>query len=260
MIGFKTAVPISTAAALILIDASYIFAFLQTGILASATALELLVFGVQIIKTVVIFLVKGLRNSEPATLVNIYGAELFILPFLAAAYFFVGAAPIGTVLNQFILGWMVGVAFVGLPYAAYRIGRGMLYSGSLATLLPSTIVVSELGVSLSNAASQAATAKIGLAQVADFAFFGEGKVSSESPEIFVALATVYVSSIIYATMGLDSKHDIDGRIALSLAAIGTGASLAWIFSLSFLTLSIVLVYLPPVLAIATVSWWFGRAR
>ncbi|MDG6985335.1 MAG: hypothetical protein JRM73_01130 [Nitrososphaerota archaeon] len=260
MIGPKTAVSLAAVGALGFIDANYVYLFLHSNILNQATWFELLIFGVQFVKTGVALAFKDFRDGDPALLVDLYGAEFLIIPVAFALIFVVGAAPVGALLNELIRGWMVGVAFAGLPYAAYRIGRSMLRSGTLSTVLPSAIMAAEFGVLFVNATSSAVASQSGLIGVADFALLGKGTIASGDPWVFGALSVLYASLLIYAVMAFESRVTLSATRALEMGAAGTGATLVLAYAFSPLALPIVFVLLPPTMFIAAASWWFTRAR
>jgi hypothetical protein len=260
MTSAKTVVSLSAVGALVFIDANYVVAFAQSDILHYAAWFETLVFAMQFVKVGLALGVKELRNGGPAMMVDLFGAELLLMPVFLAAIFVVGVAPIGSLLNQLVRGWMVGVTFAGLPYAAYRIGRTMLRSGPLGSVLPSAIMAAEFGVLLVNATDSAAKAQTGLAGVADFALLGKGVIYSANQSVFGALAVVYLSLLLYAVLGMDTMAKLNRNRALAMGAIATGSTLAWIFAFSPFMLLPVEVLLPPSAAVAGISWWMARGH
>lgn len=260
MIGARTAVPLAAVGSLAFIDANYVYLFMQSNILNQATWFELLVFGVQFVKTGFALVLKDFRDGNPALLVDLYGAEFLLLPVLLPLIFVIGVAPVGGLLNEMIRGWMVGVAFAGLPYAAFRIGRSMLRSGALSAVLPSTIMSAEFGVLFVNATGSAVRSQSGLVGVANFALLGKGTIASGDPAVFGALAVAYVSLLIYAVMGFESKMTLDATRVLEMGAAGTAATLVLLYALAPLMLPVVFVLLPPTMFIAVASWWYTRAR
>lgn len=255
----KTALSLAAVGGLLLIDSSYAVYFVQSDILRLATWLELLVFGAQFVKTAFALGVRRLRDGSSALLVDIYGAELLAIPAFLAAIFVVGVGPVGALLNQLIRGWMVGVACAGLPYAAFRLGRSMLRSAPLTSVLPSSVVAAEFGVLFVNAASSAAKSHSGLAGVADFALLGRESITSGNIAIFAALADIYAALLLYAVLGMNTSLVLSKGRGLVISAMATGVTLACI--VAFLPLSgSMLMLLPPSVVVAGVSWWVGRGH
>lgn len=260
MITLKGIVPLATAGGLIFIDSYFVVAFLGSNILALATGFEVIVFLMQLVKTVLAVALKDIREGGIALLIDLYGVDLLLLPVLLAAIFFLGPGPVGSVLNQLLRGWMVGVAFFGLPYTAYRLAVEMRRSGTLATVLPSGVIAAEFGVILTNATGSASAAHTGIAGIVDFTFRGKGSVLSQEPGVFVALSVVYVSLLVYAALALNTRLVINRARALILASFATGAGAVWVWALARFSLPVLVVFLPPTLSIAGAAWWFGRGR
>lgn len=260
MTGPRTVLALGTMAALLFIDANYMVLFAQSDILHLATWFELLVFGMQFVKTGLALGLREFRDGGAAILVDLYGVEILLMPVLLLSVFVVGPAPVGSLLNELLRGWMVGVAFTGLPYAAYRLGRSMLRSGALPNVLPPSVLAAEFGVLFVNASASAAKSQTGLVGVADFALLGKGTITSGSPAIFAALTAAYVCLLLYAVLGLESKLVLSRNRALTMAALATGATLAWVFAFSPFSLPGVLILFPPSVAVAGISWWFGHGR
>lgn len=250
----------ATTGGLLFVDLNFLAVFALSGILRSATQIELLVFSLQVVKIFFVIGVKRLRESGPALIVDLFGAELLLLPLLVAMDLFAGLGELSSVLSQLLTGWMVGVACVGLPYAAFKIGRSMMRSASLASVLPTSVVVSELSVLFANASFAAAASQTGVAGVAEVAFLGRGSAFSGSPLNFLALIAVYISLLLYAVVGMDAKVVIDGPKALVLAVLATSASVALAVLFSLFSLPLALAYIPPTVAIVSASWWLTRAH
>ena len=256
----RAALAVALAGALLFIDANSILAFARSDILQQATSLELLVFSIQVAKALAVLGVKRLRESSPAFIIDVFGADFLLIAALVVTQLFTGVAALASLSDQLLMGWIAGVAIAGLPYAAYRLGRSMLRSGSPSSLLPTAVVVAELSVLFANAASSAATSNAGLAGVSSLTFSGRGTALSGSTAVFVALAAVYVSLLLYTVTGMDTGLSINRNRALGFAILGTTASAALAASTPSLSLPLTLAYLPPTVAVVTVSWWLTRAR
>lgn len=262
-------VSLAAMGALLLIDLNYVAAFARSDILQAATRIELAVFLLQLAKTAVILGWKRLREAGTAVLVDVYGAEVLLIPVLLVASFFVRPLAIDAAVSQLIRGWLAGAPFFALPFVAYRLRRTMVRSGSLPNVLPTGIVAAEFGVLLANSSVSAAAGNTGLAGVAAFVSLN-GVSAVDSPYIFVSLTVLYASLLVYAVLGLDSGAEVDRNKALALGALATGLSLAWVtafaslsfgpFSFAPLYLETTLIYALPTFAVAGFAWWFARAR
>jgi hypothetical protein len=256
----KTALSLAAACGLLVIESNYAAYFVLSDILSRATWLELLVFGVQFVKTGSVLATRRLRDGSPALLIDIYGAELMSVPVLVVAALVVGEGQAGATLGQLVQGWVAGVSCAGIPLVVFRLGRGMLGSAPLASVIPTTIVTAEIGVLFANAALSAAKAGTGLAGVAEAALLGKGSIESGNLLVYAALADVFASLLIYAVLGMNSNPIVDVRKGLATAAGATGITLVWVFVFSVLPLSSTLVMLPATLAVGGTAWWFGRGR
>lgn len=256
----RAVLPVVTTAALLFIDAQFMVKFAQLGFLGFATGFETFIFALQIAKTALVAAVKDLRRASAAVLVDLYGAELLLLPVLLVVYLWLHIGTIPGVVDQLIEGWLVGVAFGGLPLAAYRMGRGMLKGARLADVLPTGMVSAELGVMLINGANSAASAHTGVHGILAFVVPGSGGISASSPEAFVASAAVYASLLLYALLDLHSDPPIDRAKALSLGIGATVLGAGWVAALSTFSIPMDILFLPPTMGIATTWWWMTRGK
>jgi len=260
MTGARTAVTLTTIGALFYIDARFVSVLLGSGVILSATGFELLVFGMQATKTLAVMMLKDLRAASLPVLIDFYGAELLSMPVLVILNLYVGGGVFATLVGQLVTGWVAGIAVGALPFAIYRLGRSMLRSGSLSMVIPWCVVLSEVGILFLNASTAAAANGGGLAEVANFVFVLKVETAQVDPSIFAALAALYVALLLYAALGLDTVLKISRTTALSFALAASLASLAWFESFSTFPLPVVLIYLPPTVAIVAFSWWYARAR
>jgi hypothetical protein len=256
----RTVIAISAMGSLFFIDFNFLYFFLQSNVLNQASWFEMAVFGIQIVKTGFALALRSFRDGKPALLVDLYGAEALLIPVILAVSLVAGPTSVEPFLNELIVGWAVGVALAGLPYATFRLGKSMLHQGALRAVLPSSILVAEFGVLFANAAASAFRSQTGLVGVANYALLGEGTIASSDPAVFGALSVTFVSLLLYAVLGVESKFALSRNRALSMAALGTVASLALLVSFMPLSFPAVLILLPPTITVATVTWWFTRAR
>jgi hypothetical protein len=255
----KSVVSLAVMGALLTIDFNYVIAFAHSYILAKSTMIELAVFWLQFAKTILVFAVKRLRRASQALLVDIYGAELLLMPAILLSTFFIGPQAVGSFLSQLIGGWIVGVLFFGLPFAAYRLRGSIAGSGSLSTLLPSGIVVAELSVMLANASGSAAAARVGLSDLITMAAPSTGLGLPEDLAVFAALCVLYASLLVYAVLGLGSGYAVDRNRALVVGTLATGSSLVWFLLFASSSLGGIVVYSVPTFVIAGTVWWYARA-
>lgn len=260
MKGTQAAVALSTIAPLLFIDANFIRVLVGSGILAKATTLELVVFSLQFGKSGVLVAFGRFRAASMAFLVDVYGAELLVLPVLLIVYLAFHVPGMPQLAVEVVRGWIVGVSIAGLLYSAARLGIGMVRSESLTTVMPLGMVTVELGVLLTGGTSAASAAHAGLAGVATFTFFQRGSVSAASPYVFAAVAVVYVSLLLYGVLGWDPQQSVERNRAIALAAGATAAAAALIYSASLTLLPIDLVVIPPTLAAVASAWWIAHGN
>jgi hypothetical protein len=255
----KSVVALAAMGALLTIDLNYMVAFAHSYILAKSTMIELAVFWLQFAKTIMVLVVKRLRHAGQALLVDIYGAELLLIPAVLLSAFFVGPRAVGSFLSQLIGGWIVGVLFFGLPFVAYRLRGSIAGSGSLPTLLPSGIVAAELSVMLANASGRAAGSQVGLSDLLTMAAQNNGLGVPENLTVFAALCVLYASLLVYAVLGLGSGYAVDRNRALVVGTLATGSSLVWFLLFSTFSLGDIVVYSFPTFVIAGTVWWYAHA-
>ncbi|MDG6988223.1 MAG: hypothetical protein JRN21_02745 [Nitrososphaerota archaeon] len=260
MTTLRSALSFSAAGGLLLIDANFMVAFAFGGPIYSATPFEIVLFGVQLVKTVAFLAAKPLRGAGPALLVDIYGADLFLLPLLLAASPLTGLPFAFAAMDQVFRGWTAGVAFSGLPYAAYRIGRGMLRSDTLTAVIPSGIIASEISILMTNASLSAAASGTGLSGLVDSFLKGSGTEPPTGPAALVGMAVVYISLLTYAVLGLDTRSAIGRNRGLLAGLLATGGALALAFGTSGLSLPPALLFMPPTLVMAAATWWLTRGH
>jgi hypothetical protein len=256
----RLAMALAPALALLLVDSQFIMVVLGSGILASSKGLALVVFAIQIPKTVLALTWRRLREAGASIYIDLYGAELFLLPVLAGVGVATGSGELTSLSGQLLQGWVVGVAFAGLPFAAYRIGRSILRAGSLDSLLPLGVVASEGSLLFVNAAYFAASAHGGLADVANAAFLGRAVTVPGGQADLGAVWVVYISLLVYALIGAETEISVNKVKAMLLAVLATGAGLGLAVSSYYIPSVGVLTFAPPTFAIVAFSWWYGRAR
>lgn len=256
----KLGLPLLTVGALLFIDAQFMARFVGSGILVFATSFEAFIFSLEVAKTAFFFAVKSLRKASVAVLVDIYGAELLLLPVLLVVNFYLHNGAIPGVVDQLVQGWLVGMAFGGLPFAGYRVGAGMADDAKLSTVLPAGMVSAELGVLLIDGAESAARENTGLIGVLNFALHGSGGASTIDPLVFAGTAAVYVSLLLYALLDPNSEPPVDPVKALALGAAATLLATGWSVALSSLSLALDLVFVPPTIGMAVASWWVARGK
>jgi hypothetical protein len=256
----QVAIALTAAVAVLYVDVGLLVFFAQSDILLKATGLELLFFFAQFVKLAVVLAFKRLRYASTALMVDVYGAEMLLLPVILASYVAFHPAGLLEATNQMVQGWIVGVAVTGLLYSAFRLVRGMMRSDRLTTVLPLGLVSVELGVLLTEGTETASKAHSGLRGVAVSAFLQGGGTSAASPWLFGAVGVVYVSLLLYALVGWDLEQMTDRNRALLLGAAATLASAALVYFLPSLPLAIDFVLVPPTLAVMASSWWITRGK
>jgi hypothetical protein len=251
-------IPAATTAALLFISSDYLVVLIVSGILARTTLFGLLVFAAQPVKTGVILLVGELRRAGTSDLLDIYGAELLLLPSLTLVYVLFGITQIPVMFVQLILGWIIGVSFAVPVMAAYRVGASMLHSGKLTKVIPSCLIVAEVGILFLNSANAAATSGGSLASVAKGAIGGYSPIGLAGPVIFADLVGVYVLLLLYATLGWEPARKGLGPRPFLVGILATGGTAAWILAVSSFPLPLPFLLVPPALAITAATWLVGR--
>lgn len=259
MRGVRLAVPVATAVAILFIDFDYVGVLVFSGILAATTWLELLIFGLQFGKTAAFLTIRDMRQASLPVLIDLYGTDLAVLPLLVIAYFAFDSRLILTAASQLFIGWIAGVAPAAMAYSAYRIGKMMSRSRPLSAVLPSSFVAAEVGVLFLSSANSAAALQSGLEGVVRSVIVTQGGNAVASVPILVSLGIVYVSTLLYATLGLGAKAVARANQALLLAVLATFFTGGYVLAFGSFTPVVVFILLPPTFTIVGVLWWAGRA-
>lgn len=256
----EAALPVAVVAALLYIYAQFVLAFLAAGFVTIAAGFVTFVFVLQLAKTAAIFAIGSLRRAKGPLLLDIYGAELLLLPAFLLAYVFFQVPEVRTLVNEMMQGWVLGVVFGAFPLLAYRVGAGIFRGARMADVIPTGMVSAELGILLSNGAASAAQAHKGLGGILDFALTGKGSFSATTPWTFVATAALYVALLLYALAGRNVFPPVDLTKALVLGGGATLLAAAWVAVLSHSSLAMDIIFTPPTLGAAAVTWWIARGK
>lgn len=254
----RAAVPLGTAIALLYIDLQFALVVARFDIIAQATALELGVFGLQIVKTFAALALKRVRRASLGFLVDFYGAELLVLPFPALYYFLTHAAWAVNAITQVITGWMVGAAFATIPFVAYRISRAMLRSEDLMAVLPTGVIAAEVGVLFAGVGGT--LGKGGLGGLLGGALGGRvGTTISIRLPVYAATTVVIFCLLVYALLDRGELPSGTVNQAIAIGIAGTLICAGWILGLGPSAPSLLVLLVTPTVCIAAISWWIGRA-
>jgi hypothetical protein len=182
-----------------------------------------------------------------------------LLPILILAYLFSGTASLAALAAQLIRAWLTGAGLAFMVYSAYWVPRSMLRSARLRTVLPFTLFVSGVGVTLANAVGAAAASQGGFGGVVTGAISSSVSSFSASLGTYGALGVIYVSLLLYALVGWSSEKVVKTNYCLLAAILATAGTAGWVVSFEPLTPYIALILLPPTFVVVVFSWWIGHA-
>lgn len=258
MRGMQILASATGVAAILILAYTYAGALAFSGILSAATWFELFIFGLQLAKAATVLSLKVLRDAPPAVLIDIFGIDLVLLPILILAYLLLGTASIAALAAQLIRAWMTGAGLALLAYSAYWVPRSMLRSARLRTVLPSTMAISGVGITLANSAGSAAS-QGGLGGVVTGAIATSGNFFGAGLGTYAALGMIYVSLLLYALVGWSPEPTVRTNYGLIVAILATAGTAGWVISFESLTSYVALILLPPTFLVVALSWWFGHA-
>lgn len=248
--------PALVTLALLAIDLDYVWTLAASGVFSQATWIELLVIGVGVVKTGAMFAFGRLRAAGVAVVLDIYGAELLLLPFVAIAYALFGFAYAPAFVSQLVIGWVIGASTGGLAFTAFRIGRSMFRSEGLAKVIPLAMVSSEAGLLFVNSAVAAGAPGGSIDTIIRSAATGYGAISVTAP-IYFDFAALYVLLLLYATMRSGGTLAYGPKYVLA-AVVATAVTAAWaVAGPQLVAVAPTYRFVPPALAIVAVSWVLG---
>ena len=248
----------STVAVLAWFALAYGTELLSSGLLWTAPWLTTFLFVVELLKTTIIFALKDLRGASPATVVDLYGADLLVIPALAVANLVHGGPAIPAILPQVFTGWMAGAALGGLIYTSYRIGRSMLRSGELKTIIPGSLLAAEIGLVFYGSALTADASGKGMAGFVQSVLGGGVNLSTYGVSVFAALGVLFASLAAYAANGASWNGPTETNLSLLLASLSVAAVLGCSILVSAFGLPVTLVFALLTVAAVSVSWWAGH--
>lgn len=254
----EAVIPLMTLGALLVIDSDFAFTMAASGMFASATMVEVLVFSVQIGKTGGIMAVKRARNAGFAVILDIYGMDVVLLPILLAAFLWTGYTWIPGVLEQVILGWVIGVAMGATLLASLKTATSMMGAQNLTKVIPLCLATAEAGVQFANSATAASASGGGFDAVMKAALTGRGLLPIASPPLLADLGAVYVLLLLYSTLTWDPSHALLGPRQVLIAVLATGGTGVLVALGSYLSVALLFVLIPPALAVVAFSWVIGH--
>jgi len=231
---------------------------LSSGLLWTAPWLTGFIFAVQLLKTTVMLAWKELRGASPAVVVDLYGADLLVIPVLAAGNAVYGVTAIPAILLQIFTGWIAGVALGGLIYASYRIGRSMLNSGELKTIIPGSLLVAEIGLVFFGSARDAEAAGKGMGGFVQAVLGGSVSLSTYGVYVIAGLGVLFASLAAYAAIGANWNSLTETNLSLLFASLSVMAVLGCSVMVSTLGLPMTFAFGLLTVAAVSVSWWAGH--
>jgi hypothetical protein len=254
----EAVIPALTLGALLVIDLDFAGTVATSGMFAQATAVELIVFAVQIGKTGAILSLKRARNAGFATILDIYGIDVILLPTLLVAFLWTGYEWLPGLLEQIILGWVIGVAMGAFFLASLKTATSMLGAQGLTKVIPLCLATAESGIQFANSATAAASSGGGFDAVMKAALTGRGLLPIASPPLLVDLGAVYILLLLYSTLTWDPGRALLQPRQIFIAVLATGGTAASVVLGSYLSVALPLMLIPPALAIVAVTWVIGH--
>ncbi|GEM_PF-6662311 len=257
-------VPLAAAAALLALYLNFVLVFVQANLLRGATTLELGIFALQAVKIAAAVGVRQIRNAPIVNVVDILGAELVILlPVLVISDLAFGDVSAPGVMVQILLGWIAGATAFGTPFATYRLTRSMIRGGSLVTILPGAVFLSEVMVLLVAGANSASASGLGLEGLSRAILLVAAGVAAVGAQVagstaLPPLVILYVSLLLYAVAPGDSGQGGRIRTLLALALLATAVTFGVTYAASQLGVPLTYIVLPPALLTVTLAWWATR--
>ncbi len=256
--------PLSTAAALSVLYLSFVYAFARSDLLQRATAVEQVIFVLQVGKLIVILSVDKLRNGKFVNIVNILGAEVVVaLPVLALANVALGDPGTSALLGQIFLGWIAGAAVAVSPYSIYRLAVAMIRRESLIVVLTSGVLLSELVLLLQAGTASAQASGQGLASLSrTIILLGGGAVASGDQA--AGLVTLLPLSVLYVSLLLHSLSPSGGvkparfAVVVGLAVLATAITYSGTYLALLLATPFAYLVMAPTLLTAALIWWRTR--
>jgi len=234
-----------------------------SGYLANAGSFQVGMIILQILKLVVILSFRRLRDANMVMIFDLFSVELLLLPVLVLANLLTGDNSVAGFEYALFSTWPLGLAMVFVPFAAYRVTRGVLRDELPSSVIPGAVLVTGLAAYsaqvVSATPSNAATADFTRALVGGFiSSAGIFAPLSLDPIIALTLPVLYVSLATYAAIGRTPTGAGFGP-ALLIALFSSFVVLLWTVTVVSIPGS-VLLFAVPTFGLLGVVWWSGRGE
>jgi hypothetical protein len=265
MRGISHLAPVATVLAVIWIYGVFLYTIGQSGILLRATLLEGGVLVLQLGRLLAFATLKEWRETRPAAVLNVFGADVLVLPALAVLYRVVGDRLFLTMVYQIEFSWFLGVTIAATPFVAYRLLRSMLQRNSLASVLPAAVALLEIELVLVATASSLTLTSSPIDFGVNILLLAVGHgaftlPSSLAAVAFPALILGYLSLLAYAIIYTGPGFERETNRLLTLSIVVTLMTCAAALGSRELALGLVLFLAPPTLLLSLSTWWFTRAK
>jgi hypothetical protein len=258
----KTLLAFTAGSALATLYTRSVWIVAAAGLLANAGAFQFGMIMLQILKLIVILSFRRLRAANLVMIFDFFSLELLLLPVLVLVGLLTGDASVTGFEYGLFSTWPLSLALVFVPFAAFRVTRGVLRDELPSSVIPGAVLVTGLAAFSAQVVSTSPSGA-----TADFtgALVG-GFVSSAAkfpalgldPIIALALPVLYVSLAVYAAIGRIPTGAAPGP-ALLIALFSSFVVLLWTATVVSIP-GAVLLFALPTFGLLAVVWWFGRGQ
>jgi hypothetical protein len=233
------------------------------GFLANAGAFQIGMILLQTLKLAVILSFRRLREGNMVMIFDIFSIELLILPLLVLAGLLTGDTSISGLEFNLFSTWPLSLALAFVPFAGYRVVRGMKRDELASSVIPGAVLVTGLAAFSAQVVSTPA-AQAGSVDFTRALVGGLVSAAGTIPPLFldpvlaVALPVLYVSLVVYAAIGRTPSG----------ASLGPALLIALVSSLVVLLWTVTVVSMPgailyfgvPTFGLLAAVWWSGRGK
>lgn len=234
---------------------------LKVGAVPPANLVGSIVFASLVLRLVVVFAVKRLRQGKASYLVDIFAADVLFMAALFALYVASADSSYLYTLQLLIPAWPAALLIVLPPLVIYRLATSVFERAGVSSVVPSAIGLFSLFSLMAEVATLNAGPEdlTGVSKLLWSVFLGGGAMSSMlARELMFTGIILYVALIFYATT--ESQDGPDRLPALVIALGGSAAALFWTLFFTAFSSDLLLVFGIPGLALVVAVWWTTRAR
>jgi hypothetical protein len=235
-------------------------ALVPTSELAAAIAVA------QILKLILVFSWKRLRDGNMILAFDVFSAEMLLLPFLEGAFFLTGDKYYIQLTGALFFSWPTAALLSFPVYSLYRFVVSLVRGGKASSVLLSGTAQLGILVTLLSVVSSVSPDQGLQGLPRQFGALITGQASAGSTlgafdsVVTAATVMVYLGLLFYATSWRDGSWNAGFPRVLALSLLGTILTLLWSLGSGEISRSSLIVFTAPTSIGIAALWWLGREK